>query len=79
MASVSFFSQPLAFGGCSSKIRFMRVHNNHKPAGLTVSSAASLAFRDLDADDFRHPLDKQVSINLFHFLSSIQTCPEILA
>ncbi|KEH22124.1 putative peptidase M48 [Medicago truncatula] len=82
MASVSFFSQPLAFVaspsdrarfGASSKIRFIRVHNNHKPAGLTVSraaasssssSAAALVFRDLDADDFRHPVDKENTMML---------------
>lgn len=82
MASVSFFSQPLAFVaspsdrarfGASSKIRFIRVHNNHKPAGLTVSraaasssssSSAALVFRDLDADDFRHPVDKENTMML---------------
>lgn len=82
MASVSFFSQPLAFVaspsdrarfGASSKIRFIRVHNNHKPAELTVSraaasssssSSAALVFRDLDADDFRHPVDKENTMML---------------
>jgi len=100
MASVSFFSQPLAFvaspsdrarfGGGSSKIRFIRVHNNHKPAGLTVSraassssSAAALAFRDLDADDFRHPVDKEVFLLtdsiLYHQSKHVLSSHEILA
>lgn len=73
MASVSFFSQPLAFVasdrlrfGAGSEIRFVRAQKNRK-FGLTVSRAA-LAFRDLDADDFRHPLDKQVLLS-FCFVS----------
>lgn len=99
MASVSFFSQPLAFVaspsdrarfGASSKIRFIRVHNNHKPAGLTVSraaasssSSAALVFRDLDADDFRHPVDKEVFLLtdsiLYHQIKHVLSSDEILA
>lgn len=101
MASVSFFSQPLAFVaspsdrarfGASSKIRFIRVHNNHKPAGLTVSraaasssssSSAALVFRDLDADDFRHPVDKEVFLLtdsiLYHQSKHVLSSHEILA
>lgn len=74
-SSVSFFSQPFAFlaspsararfGGGNSKIRSIRVQNNHKPAELTVSRpSAALAFRDLDADDFRHPVDKENTLML---------------
>jgi hypothetical protein len=68
MASVPFTSHPLAFiasdrfrFGGGSGIRFVRVHKNQKLGfPLCRASSSSLAFRDLDADDFRHPLDKQV-------------------
>ncbi|GMH25682.1 hypothetical protein Nepgr_027525 [Nepenthes gracilis] len=32
--------------------------------GVSVSRAASVSFRDLDADDFRHPLDRQNTLIL---------------
>ncbi|KAK2413584.1 Peptidase family M48 family protein [Trifolium repens] len=72
MASVPFTSHPLAFiasdrfrFGGGSGIRFVRVHKNQKLGfPLCRASSSSLAFRDLDADDFRHPLDKQNTMML---------------
>ncbi|GAU33350.1 hypothetical protein TSUD_166150 [Trifolium subterraneum] len=72
MASVPFTAQPLGFVtsdrfrfGGGSGIRFVRVQKNQK-LGFPVCRAGSdaLAFRDLDADDFRHPLDKQNTMML---------------
>ncbi|KAK2360004.1 Peptidase family M48 family protein [Trifolium repens] len=72
MASVPFTSHPLAFiasdrfrFGGGSGIRFVSVQKNRKLGfPLCRATSAALAFRDLDADDFRHPLDKQNTMML---------------
>lgn len=58
--------QPLF--GSSSYAKFGSFNKNRDAAGIhitfckaAVTSSSPLFFRDLDADDFRHPLDKQVS------------------
>ncbi|CAI8612213.1 unnamed protein product [Vicia faba] len=65
MASLSFTPHPLASFVASNKFRFgtgseFQVQKNQK-LSFTVCRAgsSSIAFRHLDADDFRHPLDKQ--------------------
>lgn len=56
-------SDRFRFGG-GSAIRFERVQKNRR-LGIPVCRAGSavVAFRDLDADDFRHPLDQQVCLS----------------
>ncbi|XP_059641813.1 plastoglobule-localized metallopeptidase 48, chloroplastic [Cornus florida] len=46
---------PIGFGSIKKKNRKIRV---------SLSGATSVVFRDLDADDFRHPLDKQNTLIL---------------
>lgn len=46
-----------------------RTTKRSRKVGITVCRAASVVFRDLDADDFRHPLDQQVWIWSRRFLS----------
>lgn len=56
--------------GAGSAIWCERVQKNHQKLGSVVCRPGyTLAFQDLDADDFRHPLDKQVSVD-FAFLRS---------
>ena len=67
-------SSPLCFGyhtsSCNKPLftttnKFGLVKKNRIQISVCKSSATSaslLSFRDLDADDFRHPLDKQVYI-----------------
>lgn len=40
--------------------KFGTVKQSRRDRLVSVCRAASVVFRDLDADDFRHPLDKQV-------------------
>lgn len=47
----------------SSPLGFGNLRKNPRIRG-SVSRAASVVFRDLDADDFRHPLDKQNTLLL---------------
>lgn len=54
----------------SSPLGFGNLRKNPRIRG-SVGRAASVVFRDLDADDFRHPLDKQVRL-------SPDVCPLIL-
>lgn len=56
-------SDRFRFGG-GSAIRFERVQKNRR-LGIPVCRAGSavVAFRDLHADDFRHPLDQQVCLS----------------
>ncbi|KAM6573178.1 hypothetical protein CsatA_017258 [Cannabis sativa] len=53
-------SERLRFGSCSRK----KKKNPTKNATFVCKAATSLVFRDLDADDFRHPLDKQNTLIL---------------
>ncbi|XP_062105449.1 plastoglobule-localized metallopeptidase 48, chloroplastic [Humulus lupulus] len=53
----SFVSERVRFGSCLRK-------KNPTRTATFVCKAASLVFRDLDADDFRHPLDKQNTLIL---------------
>ncbi|KAF7801698.1 protease HtpX-like protein isoform X1 [Senna tora] len=46
-----------------STLRFGATQRRRK-IGITVCRVASVAFRDLDADDFRHPLDQQNTVIL---------------
>lgn len=46
----------------SSPAGFWTVKLKSPRTNAVVCRAASVVFRDLDADDFRHPLDKQVSL-----------------
>ncbi|WVZ05818.1 hypothetical protein V8G54_019164 [Vigna mungo] len=49
----------------ASAISFPKVRKNRKMGTLPVSRISSaVAFRDLDADDFRHPLDQQNTLIL---------------
>ncbi|XP_022928321.1 uncharacterized protein LOC111435181 [Cucurbita moschata] len=69
MASLSFSSlcltanpSPRTFGsGASHRFNHLTTFGSSasKRFRSSICRAASLAFRDLDADDFRHPLDKQ--------------------
>ncbi|KAF1885722.1 hypothetical protein Lal_00002621 [Lupinus albus] len=57
-SSLCFFHKPISIG--SDKLR-----KNRKSSGISICRAAnSVAFRNLDADDFRHPLDKQNTLIL---------------
>lgn len=59
--SFSFVASDSLRFGSSSLLGF---ESSRKNRGIRVSvcRAASVVFRDLDADDFRHPLDKQVRL-----------------
>uniref|UniRef100_A0A5B6Z8S5 Peptidase M48 domain-containing protein n=1 Tax=Davidia involucrata TaxID=16924 RepID=A0A5B6Z8S5_DAVIN len=48
---------------CFSRIGYGSIKKNRR-IRVSVFKAASVAFRDLDADDFRHPLDKQNTLIL---------------
>ncbi|KAJ9152733.1 hypothetical protein P3X46_026265 [Hevea brasiliensis] len=79
MASVPLFSlclphgklSPLSFSygisdnlrSASASVGFSSVKKN-RGFRVSVCRAASVVFRDLDADDFRHPLDKQNTLLL---------------
>lgn len=55
-------------------ISFPKVRKNRKMGTLPVCRISSaVAFRDLDADDFRHPLDQQVRPIYFRFLHPSST------
>uniref|UniRef100_A0A2N9IQ67 Peptidase M48 domain-containing protein n=1 Tax=Fagus sylvatica TaxID=28930 RepID=A0A2N9IQ67_FAGSY len=58
-------SDNLSFASSSSSLRFLP-RNNHSRIRVSVCRAAlpSVVFRNLDADDFRHPLDKQNTLIL---------------
>jgi hypothetical protein len=67
-AALTFSSSDLRF--CSASFGFGLAKKNQRVFGLakknqrvrvSVCRASSLFIRNLDADDFRHPLDKQVS------------------
>ncbi|WCJ27467.1 Plastoglobule-localized metallopeptidase 48 chloroplastic [Euphorbia peplus] len=47
--------------GCSSSLKKKKKRGVD---GVSICRAASVVFRDLDADDFRHPLDKQNTLLL---------------
>lgn len=55
-------SDNLRFSSSTSSLRFLTPKKNRTRIRVSVCRAASpsLVFRNLDADDFRHPLDKQV-------------------
>lgn len=55
-------SDNLGFSSSTSSLRFLTPKKNRTRIRVSVCRAASpsLVFRNLDADDFRHPLDKQV-------------------
>ena len=55
----------------SSSLRFLTPKKNRTRIRVSVCRAASpsLVFRNLDADDFRHPLDKQVWVLLTDWLT----------
>lgn len=60
----SFLASDRVRFGAGSAIRCESVQKNHQKLGSVVSRPGyTLAFQDLDADDFRHPLDKQVSVD----------------
>lgn len=59
-------SDNLRFG--SASVGFSSIKKKNRRVRVSVCRAASVVFRDLDADDFRHPLDKQVPLNLFFLL-----------
>ncbi|KAF2316421.1 hypothetical protein GH714_041762 [Hevea brasiliensis] len=76
MASVPLFSLCLPHGKLSPLSFSYRISDNLRSASasvgfssikknrgfrVSVCRAAAVVFRDLDADDFRHPLDKQLS------------------
>lgn len=70
-ASVSFVSPLISksrFGG-SFPVGIGPVRKNH---GVKFCRASAVNFSSLDADDFRHPLDKQVGPLIFpyHILCS---------
>lgn len=51
----------VSFSLSSAGPRLPKIHRRFR---LTVSGAASVVFRNLDADDFRHPLDRQNTLLL---------------
>ncbi|KAK4603292.1 hypothetical protein RGQ29_012010 [Quercus rubra] len=59
-------SDNLRFSSSSSSLRFLTPKKNRTRIRVSVCRAASpsLVFRNLDADDFRHPLDKQNTLIL---------------
>lgn len=50
----------LSLGSFGTSVKFGTMKKGPRVRMVSVCRAASVVFRDLDADDFRHPLDKQV-------------------
>lgn len=55
-----------------------KLGTNPKRLRSFVCRAASVTFRDLDADDFRHPLDRQVKCRLCYRYSCFCFCLPII-
>ncbi|XP_054803379.1 plastoglobule-localized metallopeptidase 48, chloroplastic isoform X2 [Prosopis cineraria] len=55
-------SDRFKFNSCST-LRFGKTQRSRR-VGITVCRAASVTFGNLDADDFRHPLDQQNTVIL---------------
>lgn len=67
-AALTFSSSDLSFR--SGSVGFGLAKKNQR-VRVSVCRASSFVFRNLDADDFRHPLDKQVSFYwIFLYLKS---------
>ncbi|XP_015893813.3 plastoglobule-localized metallopeptidase 48, chloroplastic isoform X2 [Ziziphus jujuba] len=64
LALGSIVSEKLRFGGCRAFGLGTVRKSRRRTATSFVCKASSVTFRDLDADDFRHPLDKQNTLIL---------------
>ncbi|KAJ4729462.1 Peptidase family M48 family protein [Melia azedarach] len=54
----------LSLGSFGTSVKFGTMKKGPRVRMVSVCRAASVVFRDLDADDFRHPLDKQNTLLL---------------
>ncbi|KAH7518900.1 hypothetical protein FEM48_Zijuj09G0220100 [Ziziphus jujuba var. spinosa] len=64
LALGSIVSEKLRFGGCRAFGLGTVRKSRRRTATSFACKASSVTFRDLDADDFRHPLDKQNTLIL---------------